>query len=299
MARLGLVCLTSDKKISYRTIQKTRFDKLDLASQYSVLYDIYRYNKAMLKTAIAYCVEHGIQMYRMSSEMFPFSDTPIGKQVMKEGTISLDSIGKFSIQSGVRITCHPGQYTTLVSDSLQSIRNSVDALLANALVFDYMGLPENHWAPIIIHGGKKECMSKLISTIPILPSSISNRLVLENDEYSYSIDSLLGMQEFLRIPIVFDVHHHLVNQKLESYDDLSMSLALEGARITWPDPDMQVVHLSSGKDSLHDRTHNDFIKAVPACLIEHVNKVPWIEVEAKAKELAIFDLRARFPGILV
>jgi UV DNA damage endonuclease len=150
---LGLVCLTSDRSISFRTIQKTRFDKLDILGQYSVLYDIYSHNKKILKKALEYCVENNIKMYRISSELFPFSDTFVGRQVFKEGTVTLDNIGKYAIQNGIRVTCHPAQFVTLVSDNLSSIRNSVDNLLAHATVLDYMGLPENYWSPIIIHEG--------------------------------------------------------------------------------------------------------------------------------------------------
>lgn len=293
---LGLVCLTSDKSISFRTVQKTRFDKLGILAQYSVLYDIYSHNKKVLKRALEYCVQSGIKMYRISSEMFPFSDTAVGRQVFKESTIALDNIGKYAIQNGIRITCHPAQFVTLVSESTSSIRNSVDSLLAHATVLDYMGLPENYWCPIIIHGGKKDNSTRLVDSIHRLPSNIANRLVLENDEYSYSVDSLFALQQFVKIPIVFDVHHHLIMNKLGDYDDVSHLLALETCRSTWPDPNAQVVHLSNGREGLHDRSHSDFITKMPSCFLS--DRGLWIEVEAKAKERVIFSLREVYPGVL-
>jgi UV DNA damage endonuclease len=151
-------------------------------------------------------------------------------------------------------------------------------------------------APIIIHGGKRDCSTKLIDSIHKLPSNIANRLVLENDEYSYSVDSLLALQQFIKIPIVFDAHHHLIYNKLEDYDNINHLIALEACRATWPDATAQVVHISNGRESLYDRSHSDFITKVPSCFLS--DRGLWIEVEAKAKERAIMSLRLQYPNIL-
>lgn len=294
MPILGLVCLTSDKSISFRTVHMSRLLRLKPVEQYKVLYDIYVDNINMLKTAIKICIDNNIKMYRISSDMLPFFDTYVGRQVLKEHTITLSNIGALIQQNNIRITCHPGQFITLTVDNEQKLRNSIDNLQAHAQVFDYLGLPENYWHPIIIHGGKKDNLSRLIDNIKRLPTMVHNRLVLENDEYSYGIETLISMQELNKIPIVFDAHHHLVNQKLEDYNHPSIPLYLEAAKATWPAPEMQLVHISNGKDSLHDRSHSDYITQIPDCFLS----VPYIEVEAKAKEQAIFALRNTYPGVL-
>lgn len=87
--------------------------------------------------------------------------------------------------------------------------------------------------------------------------------------------------------MVFDAHHHLVHEQLASYDDASVEQALALARDTWPDPAWQLVHISNGRDSLHDPRHSDLIWNMP----QSFQFAPWIEVEAKQKELAIEQLK--------
>jgi len=62
---------------------------------------------------------------------------------------------------------------------------------------------------------------------------------------------------------------------------------LAAARTTWPDPTWQLVHISNGRDSLHDPRHSDLIATMP----NSYRQAPWIEVEAKHKEVAIAQLR--------
>jgi UV DNA damage endonuclease len=62
------------------------------------------------------------------------------------------------------------------------------------------------------------------------------------------------------------------------------------ARATWPDPEWQLVHISNGRTSFCDRHHSDLVERMPAAY----RRVPWIEVEAKHKELAIEQLAAEW-----
>jgi UV DNA damage endonuclease len=91
--------------------------------------------------------------------------------------------------------------------------------------------------------------------------------------------------------MVFDAHHHVIKEKLDSYDHPSVARFTRLARQTWRRPDWQIVHLSNGAAGLRDRNHSDFIDAVPRAYAT----VPWIEVEARGKERAIERLRERLP----
>jgi UV DNA damage endonuclease len=114
------------------------------------------------------------------------------------------------------------------------------------------------------------------------------RIAFENDEYTYSAGEILEVCHASGVPMVFDAHHHLVHEKLDSYDDESVGRALKAARETWPVPEWQLVHISNGRDSFNDRNHSDLISTMPAAFRD----APWIEVEAKQKELAIAKLQA-------
>jgi UV DNA damage endonuclease len=77
---------------------------------------------------------------------------------------------------------------------------------------------------------------------------------------------------------------------LDSYDHPSVGEMVEAARATWQQPEWQLVHISNGRESFRDRHHSDLVEAMPAAY----RSVPWIEVEAKHKELAIERLRAEW-----
>ena len=96
------------------------------------------------------------------------------------------------------------------------------------------------------------------------------------------------------VPMVFDAHHHVVREGLDSYDHPSVAEMVEAARATWAVPEWQLAHISNGRTRFGDRQHSDLVEAMP----EAYRRVPWIEVEAKHKELAIEKLSAEWLAAL-
>src|SRR5690606_8982505 len=88
-------------------------------------------------------------------------------------------------------------------------------------------------------------------------------------------------------PMVFDAHHHMIREELESSDDPSTAGMTEAAAETWSRPECAIVRISHARDGLHDRRHSDVILTMPRAF----RRSPWIEVETKSKELAIAHLR--------
>ncbi|MGB8508562.1 MAG: hypothetical protein WCD76_09165, partial [Pyrinomonadaceae bacterium] len=82
----------------------------------------------------------------------------------------------------------------------------------------------------------------------------------------------------------------IVHEKLDSYDHPSVAEMVAAARTTWPVPEWQLVHISNGREAFGDRHHSDLITTMPAAYRD----VPWIEVEAKEKELAVGKLQAEW-----
>jgi UV DNA damage endonuclease len=56
-----------------------------------------------------------------------------------------------------------------------------------------------------------------------------------------------------RVSMVFDAHHHVVHEKLVSYEDPGIAEMLQAARETWPVPEWQLVHISNGREFFNDR----------------------------------------------
>jgi UV DNA damage endonuclease len=199
----------------------------------------------------------------------------------------LAKIGERAAKLGIRMVLHPDQFVVLSSEKPQVVENSIKILQTHARIMDMLGLPRSSWALMNIHGGKSGRGKELVEVISQLPENIKSRLTLENDENAYSSSEILEVCQSAAIPLVFDAHHHICHEKLDSYDSQSVAEMFYAARETWDNPDWQLVHISNGKDAFNDRKHSDLITHMPSCY----RQAPWIEVEAKSKEEAIAHLR--------
>jgi len=293
--KLGLVCITTSDAVRFRTVTRKRLLQNTETEQENILKEIYLHNLQRLNKAWDFCQEHQISLYRLSSELFPFADTPQGENMLHELTEQLAETGRRSIEIGIRVVVHPDQFVVLSSDKPEVIKNSIKILETHALIMDKLTLPRSPWAIMEIHGGKSDRAERLINVIQQLPENIRNRIALENDEYAYSATEILDICKAASIPMVFDAHHHIIHEKLNSYDDSSVSEMLAAARTTWPVSDWQLVHISNGRESFNDRHHSDFITIMPHCYID----APWIEIEAKLKEQAIAKLEQEWLPNLV
>ncbi|MBW4687513.1 MAG: UV DNA damage repair endonuclease UvsE [Komarekiella atlantica HA4396-MV6] len=287
---LGLVCITFDKQVRFRTMTRTRYLKLSLSERESALRELYGHNLQRLHDALCFCQENGIRLYRISSGLFPLSDMEdeIGANILEEMSANLGEIGQQAQALGIRMVLHPDQYVVLSSDSAEVVQASIKILERHARTFDLLSLPRSPWSLMNIHGGKSQRTEQLARVISELPQAIKSRLTLENDEYAYSASEILAVCQQAGIPMVFDAHHHICHENLDSYDHPSVAEMFYAARETWANPDWQLVHISNGEVAFNDRKHSDLITAMPNVYHE----APWIEVEAKHKEEAIAHLRS-------
>jgi UV DNA damage endonuclease len=290
LPHLGLVCITLNKQVRFRTMTRTRYLKLTLEQRETALKELYQHNLHRLHDALSFCQQNDIRLYRMSSALFPLSDMEdeIGANILEEMSDRLAKIGERAKVLNIRMVLHPDQFVVLSSDSPEIVQTSIKILQRHARNLDLLGLPRSPWSLMNIHGGKSQRPQQLIKVILELPEAIKSRLTLENDEYAYSASEILAVCQQAEIPMVFDAHHHICNENLDSYDDPSVVSMLYAARETWTNPDWQLVHISNGEEAFNDRKHSDMITAMPNVYHE----VPWIEVEAKHKEEAIAHLRS-------
>ncbi|MBD2489606.1 UV DNA damage repair endonuclease UvsE [Aulosira sp. FACHB-615] len=290
LPNLGLVCITISQKVRFKTITRTRYLKLSLKERESILRELYQHNLQRLHDALTFCEQNEIRLYRMTSNLFPMNDLEdkIGENLLEEMADELGKIGQRAVALGIRMVLHPDQFVVLSSDSPEIIQTSINILARHARDLDLLGLPRSPWSLMNIHGGKSQRAEKLIQVISELPEAIKSRLTLENDEYAYSASEILAVCQAAKIPLVFDAHHHICHENLDSYNEPSVATMLEAARETWTNPDWQLVHISNGETAFKDRKHSDFIHAMPDIYYQ----VPWIEVEAKRKEEAIAHLRS-------
>ena len=128
------------------------------------------------------------------------------------------------------------------------------------------------------------------SNFSTLPQEIKDRVILENDDKSYTASETLGLCEKLHLPMVFDVHHHLCNS-----DGLSLSEILSPIFDTWEYQNLPPkVHYSSPKSISAIRSHADNINSEEfyKFLIEakELNRNFDVMLEAKNKDTALINL---------
>ena len=290
-SNLGLVCITNSDEVRYKTVTRKSLLQMDERAQAEKLRSLYAENIERLKKAIRFCEAHDIRLYRMTSGLFPFSDEAMGAEILEnEYAATLAEIGTKALGKGIRLVLHPDQFVVLSSDSEDVIKNSIKILRMHAKTMDLLKQPRSEWASMNIHGGKANRIDKLVETVESLPEEIRSRITFENDEYAYSSKEILEVCRRTQVPMVFDAHHHICRENLETYDHPSVAEAFWAARETWANPENQMVHISNGRERANDRAHSDLIFTMP----EVFRHAPWIEVEAKHKELAIAKLQTEW-----
>jgi len=287
---LGLVCITTTDAVRYRALTRKRLLQFDAPEQKRMLRELYADNLVRLNRALDFCSERGLKLYRLTSGLFPFADDEAGADVLAEFDEAARKTGERATTLGIRLVIHPDQFVVLSSDSEEVVANSIKILRSHARVFDMLAQPRTSWAVMEIHGGKGDRAARLVEVIRSLPEEIRARLALENDEYAYNAEQILEVCRAAGVPMVFDAHHHVCRERLDSYEHESVAHYLAAARETWPVPEWQLVHISNGRTAFNDRHHSDLITDMPTSY----RRAPWIEVEAKQKELAIEKLRAEW-----
>ena len=290
---LGYACinmtLSKDKITTNRSmIKKTFLQKgINYCSELALL------NVIDMEKIVHWNVQHGIYLFRTSSNVFPWGseyDLETLPHIDEIKTI-LKRIGDYARENGVRLTCHPGPFNVLGSPNPNVIKNTMIDLELHGRVFDMMGLTHSPYNKINIHcngtyGDKVETLKRWCSNFNLLSDSVKTRLTIENDDKAsmYSVKDLMQVHECVGIPIVFDYHHHQF-----CTGDMSEEQALKLAYTTWPDGITPSVHYSESK-ALHEnnskikmQAHSDYINKLPDTYGLDVD----IMVEAKMKELAI------------
>jgi UV DNA damage endonuclease len=289
-SNLGLVCITTTDAVRYKTVTRKRLLSFDEPIQREMLRTLYAENINRLNSAIEFCTANDIRLYRMTSGLFPFSDEQIGVEILEEFAAQLSKIGIDALQKNIRLVLHPDQFVVLSSDSENVIENSVKILKMHAKTMDLLQQPRSEWAVMNIHGGKSDRIDKLVSSVEKLPEAIHSRITFENDEHAYSSAQILEVCRRANVPMVFDAHHHVCREKLDDYNHRSVEETFWAARETWKIPENQLVHISNGRERFQDRAHHDLIFDMP----EVFRFAPWIEVEAKHKEIAIEKLTSEW-----
>lgn len=258
---------------------------------------LYTHNVKRLEDMLPKIHSLGVNLFRISSAMFPLSDQ-VERSLWDNDEVKrhLKTAGDFIKANDIRVSTHPGQFCVLSSDSDDVVHKAFVELGIHAWMFDVMGLDCSPRYAINIHGGKSDRASRLIDQIKSLPDNIRKRLTLENCETAYSIIDLLPVHVATGVPLTFDSHHHVFND-----GNISMEEAYAAAIETWPRGIKPLQHISNTEPSLKEgnftdrRKHSDMIHYVPDVQLQGLrDDVIDVEVEAKHKNIAVFEMRKKF-----
>jgi UV DNA damage endonuclease len=243
--------------------------------------------------------KHDITLYRMSSDIFPwsseydFNDLP---DIDKIKNI-MSGLGNLIKQYGHRVGFHPGPFNVLASPNEDVVKKTVSELNKHSQIMDMLDLSISPFAKINIHvggayGNKQDALKRWVDNFQLLDENTKRRLTIENDDKPnmFSVKDLLYVHEHTNIPIVFDYHHHNCHN-----DGMTTEDALKLAVATWPKGMTPVVHVSEPRDDKNFRAHHDYVK-------NEVNTYGYdldLMFESKAKELSVLEYRKNFKLLIV
>lgn len=289
--RLGLCCQFRREPIKFRTTTAKAMLRLSKRERLARLAELCRLNAEALLVALQFCASHGIGAFRVNSQILPLkthaeagyamTELPDGAEIIKR----FEKCGRFAHQHDLRLSFHPDQFVVLNSPNPRILAHSLAELNYQAEVAEWVGADT-----LNVHGGgaygdKPSALSALRKSIKRLPQPVRSRLTLENDDKVYTPADLLPVCADTDVPLVYDVHHHRCLP-----DGLSVDEVTQRARHTWKTEPL--FHISSplaGWGGPQPQRHHDYINAAdfPS---EWLGWPLTVEVEAKAKELAIRQL---------
>ncbi|KAN0117646.1 UV-endonuclease UvdE [Hyaloscypha variabilis] len=252
--------------------------------------------------------KYGIKFMRLSSEMLPFaSHAEYGYKLAPFASEALAEAGKVIAELGHRVSTHPGQFTQLGSPRPEVIENAVRDLEYHDEMLSLLKLPEqqDRDAVLILHmggtfGDKEATLDRFRANYKNLSEGIKRRLVLENDDVSWSVHDLLPVCEELNIAFCLDFHHHNIifdpSQIREGTHDIRT--LFPRIKATWDRKQITPkMHYSEpcpeAITGRQRRKHNPRPATLPPC----PNDMD-LMIEAKDKEQAVFELMRTFklPG---
>lgn len=292
MIRLGLCCIFREQPIKFRTTTATAVARMKRPDALLKLSGLGKANAEALLASLRFCDENGIGCFRINSQILPIKthpecgyqmdDLPDGEEIIG----LFKNCGRFARQHKLRTCFHPDQFVVLNSPRADVVEKSIEELEYQAEVAEWVGADVINIHAGGAYGDKQKALARLARSLKRLSHQVRSRLTVENDDRTYTPADLLPWCHAEGIPLVYDVHHHRCNQ-----DALSEDEATKQAIATWNREPM--FHISSpleGWKGPKPERHHDYIAVRDFPLFWHDLDLT-VEVEAKAKELAVLKLK--------
>lgn len=162
---------------------------------------------------------------------------------------------------------------------------------------------------------KAKTMRRWKKSFNALPDEIKRRVILENDEFSYSIDDVLTLSSMVEknsgsadsgynIPIVFDIFHYSCYQDTAEKQNIpaqsSITSALKAVELSWRSDRIPKMHVSQQRPNASKGAHSDYITELPDYILSYTKifkRSLDVMIEAKCKEKAVMELYEKYPQL--
>jgi UV DNA damage endonuclease len=254
-----------------------------------------RANLKNTRRLIFHNAAHGLRLYRITPQLVPLATHPRAAAWDWESELAPDfaEVGREMRRFGMRISSHPGQYTVLSSPDPKVVAAARADLEYHAKLHKL--LDHGSVGRIVLHvggaqGGKEAGLERFEQSLRLVSDAVRRRLALENDDTIYGTGDVLSLCRRVRLPMVFDLHHHMLNPA-----GAELREVLPDIFATWPPEERPKIHVSSPKSAGQPKAHADFVVAEPfrefLTLCEQVGARPIdVMVEAKMKDAAALKL---------
>jgi UV DNA damage endonuclease len=270
-----------------------------------------RHSLEALEAILRYLDRHDIRMYRFTASLAPYAthpDLPQFHSQLEESAEELAAVGALARELDIRLSSHPGQYIVLNSEDPAVQAGAIRDLDVQATLMDAMGLgPE---AVVVVHvgGGQGDALGRFQAGFERLSERGRARLVIENDDRTFSLTDVLELHRRTGLRVVWDILHHHCHDP----DGIPDREALEAALATWPRDVTPKIHYSTPKTALEERKRKVGRKVVREWVLPqlraHADLIDPIAfgqflastaagldfdvmLEAKGKDLALLRLR--------
>lgn len=300
--RLGYVAISNvlGKKVtSSSNVTFTNYKKiLSEEKRLEKLRTVALSNLVALQDIIKYNIKNDIHFYRITSALIPLVTHPeVGywghREILKK---DFEYVGQLIKESNMRVDTHPDEFNVINSSNPRVVENTIINLTRQVEWFEDMNYKDGK---MVMHvggatGGKEAAIARFIENFNKFPENIKSKLIIENDDKTYTARETLMLCKTLNIPMVLDIHHHNCNNNGNEITDILGEILSTWDKESLP-PKM---HFSSPKDinliDKVDKKHADFINPIDFInfieVLKKFNKDIDIMLECKEKDVALFKL---------
>ena len=266
----------------------------------------------LVREVLAYLADRQIGCYRLADNLAPYltdqRHPEFARQIDECGDL-LAETGALARDHGIRLSMHMPMHVTLATPDAAAAERSAAEVIARARLLDALHAGPD--AVLVLHIGGAHCDGaaarfRFAERYERLPECARRRVVIEPDQNSFDLPDLLRLHQATGAPVVLDILHHQINNRLR----IPLGQALGLALATWPPGMRPKIHFSTQRTEAHvlpDQRgqarqvlapqvgqHADFINPFEfGALLAAARSLPPFDImlEAKAADLALLRLR--------